>query len=103
MPQPHQALPPGVGAPIGGPVLLQQGVVVQGGYPQPAPIPGTTEAVQSWGHRGQQAPGQQGYQRGGQNPVSLTNSYSALDNRGRGPPQDNRGRGGSSYHNQNRY
>jgi len=107
VPQSHQALPPGGVQPVGGPGLLQPGVVVQqGGYPQVAPIPlppGISEAVQSWGHRGHgsaQAPGQQSYQRGVQNPVSLSNSYSSLDNRGRGP-QD-RGRGGN-YHTQNNY
>ncbi|KAG0597626.1 hypothetical protein M758_12G009600 [Ceratodon purpureus] len=106
VPQSHPALPSVGGPPIGGPGLLQPGVVVQGGYPQSAPvpmIPGTAEPAHGWGHRGQgsvQAPVQQGYQRGVQNQTSMTNTYSGLDNRGRGP-QD-RGRSGS-YHNQNRY
>jgi hypothetical protein len=101
VPQSHSVLPP-----VGGPGLLQPGLVLQGGYPQSAPvplIPGTTEPVHGWGHTGEgsvQAPVQQGYQRGVQNPAAMANSYSSLDNRGRGP-QD-RGRGGS-YHNQNRY
>ncbi len=96
-----------VGPPsIGGPGLVPQGTVgQQGRYPQTSqaplfPVPPIAGNTWAMGAQGVQPPIPQPY-GGHQQSNPRNNSFSVLDNRGRG--QQGRGRSSSGQYNQNRY